>query len=178
MRRKCGKNCGRPSVSRNDGSQVKNKHSKSRAVGRAAASESQGRRTFRFERIEAWQMARQLNREIYLLSRKFSKDETFGLTSQIRRASVSVSSNIAEGSGRNSDADFAHFLEIAYGSLMETTSQLFLAFDQQYITEQELDNLLQTADLLAGKIVALSKSLGRASRIFKPSTPVSRPSTQ
>jgi four helix bundle protein len=102
----------------------------------------------------------------------------FGLTSQIRRASVSVSSNLAEGSGRNSDTDFAHFLEIAYGSLMEVASQLFLALDQGYISEQDLDPVLAEIDLVAGKIVALSKSLGLTSRIFpKPSTLDSRPST-
>jgi four helix bundle protein len=72
-----------------------------------------------------WQQARLLNKKIYGLSKAFPSNEPYSLTSQIRRASISVSSNIAEGSGRNSDADFAHFLEIAYGSLMEVVSQLF-----------------------------------------------------
>lgn len=89
----------------------------------------------------------------------------FGLTAQLLRASVSISSNIAEGSGRNSDADFARFLEIAYASLMEATSQLFVALDQKYIKESELNSLLDDADLLGGKIAGLSKSLGRTSRI-------------
>jgi len=150
--------------------------SKSRDGGRESRAE---RRAFRFERIEAWQQARQLNREVYCLTSKFPKEEMFGLTSQLRRASVSVSSNIAEGSGRNSDTDFAHFLEISYGSLMEVASQLFLALDQGYITQADLDSCLSYADLLAGKIVAFSKSLGRTSRISpKPSSPDSRPSTQ
>jgi len=119
-----------------------------------------------------------LNKTVYSLSRGFPKEEMFALSSQIRRASVSVSSNIAEGSGRNSDTDFAHFLEIAYGSLMEKASQLFLALDQKYISEEQLDSVLADADLLAGKVVAPSKSLGRPSRISLPSTLDTRPSTQ
>ena len=77
------------------------------------------RRRFRFENLEVWPEARALNRKVYGLTRKFPSEEQFGLTSQMRRASVSVSSNRAEGSGRNSDKDFGHFLEQAYGSLME-----------------------------------------------------------
>jgi four helix bundle protein len=128
-------------------------------------------RRFRFERIEAWQLARALNKKVYAVTRQFPRDEMFALTPQLRRASVSVSSNIAEGSGRNSDVDFAHFLEIAYGSLMEVVSQLFLALDESYLTENSFDQLADEADLLAGKIAALSKSLGRVSRIAQPSTP-------
>ncbi|TSA34352.1 MAG: four helix bundle protein [Verrucomicrobiaceae bacterium] len=109
------------------------------------------RRKFRFENIEAWQLSRALNRKIYLVSKKFPKEELFALTSQIRRASVSIGSNIAEGSGRNSDAGFAHFLEIAYGSLMETVSQLFVALDENYITDESFDELADDADLLSGK---------------------------
>ena len=133
--------------------------------GREGGGGRSVRRTFRFEKIEAWQLARAFNRSIYALSKNFPKDEMFGLTSQLLRASVSISSNIAEGSGRNSDADFARFLEIAYASLMEATSQLFVALDQKYIKESELNSLLDDADLLGGKIAGLSKSLGRTSRI-------------
>jgi len=70
-----------------------------------------------------------------------------------------------EGSGRNSDADFAHFLEIAYGSLMEVVSQLFIALDESYLTESQFEALADEADVLASKIAALSKSLGRQPRI-------------
>lgn len=99
---------------------------------------------------------------------------------------------LRRGSGRNSDQDFAHFLQIAYGSLMEVVSQCFIALDENYITEELLVEIADDADLLAGKIVALSKSLGRISRITnlsrvssderqetqKPSTNDSSPSTQ
>ena len=77
-------------------------------------------------------------------------------------------SNIAEGSGRNSDADFGHFLEIAYGSLMEVVSQLFVALDENYIAQEQFDAIAQEADHLAGKIVNLSKSLGRTARFTNP----------
>ena len=122
-------------------------------------------RGFRFEKIEAWQLARAFNKAVYAVSKNFSKDESFALTAQLRRASISISSNIAEGSGRNSDANFAHFLEIAYGSLMEALSQLFLAFDQGYLPKDNFAELQEQAALLAGKIGALSKSLGRSPRI-------------
>ena len=123
------------------------------------------RKEFRFEKLEVWQLARAVNRSVYQATKHFPKEELFGLTSQLRRASVSVSSNIAEGSGRNSDADFAHFLEIAYGSLMEVVSQLYLALDEAYINSGEFNSIADASQTLAGKLVALSKSLGRKARI-------------
>jgi len=141
-------------------------------------SRANKRSPFRFERIETWQRARAFNKAVYAATRRFPKDEMFALTSQVRRASVSISSNIAEGSGRNSDTDFAHFLEIAYGSLMEVVSQLFIALDETYIGQPEFDILANDADRLAAKIVALSKSLGRSARISQHSTLDARPSTQ
>jgi four helix bundle protein len=122
-------------------------------------------------------LARALNKTIYPVTRQFPKEEQFGLTSQLRRASVSVSSNIAEGSGRNSDVGFAHSLEIAYGSLMESVSQLFLALDENYLSKDSFASLLADADFPAGKIAALSKSLGRVPRIAQPSPLANRHST-
>lgn len=123
---------------------------------------------FRFERIEAWQMARSFNRVIYSVSKSFPKDEVFSLTSQLRRSAVSVAANIAEGSGRNSDADFGHFLEIAYASLMETVSHLYLALDQNYLPAKQFEDVANEANALACKIVALSKSIRRSPRISRP----------
>jgi four helix bundle protein len=121
-------------------------------------------KTFRFEKLEVWQQARKLNQKIYLFSHQFPESERFGLMSQIRRASVSISSNIAEGSGRNSDIDFSHFLEIAYGSLMEAISQLYLALDENYITQIQMDDISSDAHSLSAQIIALSKALGRKPR--------------
>jgi len=81
------------------------------------------------------------------------------MTSQIRRASMSISSNIAEGSGRNSDKDFAHFLEQSYGSAMEVASAFYLAFDEGYVTEKDLDGLFADLEVNAKRIVALNRSL-------------------
>jgi four helix bundle protein len=114
---------------------------------------------FRFEKLEVWQEARALNREVYRLTRQFPDHERFAMTSQIRRASISVTSNIAEGSGRNSDKDFAHFLEQSYGSLMELASLFYLALDEGYLTANELDPLLDQMEPLAKRIASLNRSL-------------------
>ena len=74
---------------------------------------------FRFEKLEVWQNAVAFANRVYEVTRGFPDNERFGLTSRMRRAAASVSSNIAEGSGRSSDKDFSHFVQIAYGSLME-----------------------------------------------------------
>jgi len=114
---------------------------------------------FRFEKLEVWHGARALNRAVYALARQFPKDEKFALTSQMRRASVSVCANIAEGSGRNSDKDFAHFLEQSYGSLMELASLVYLAVDEGYASEAEVGSLLDQAAMLSRQIAALNRSL-------------------
>jgi four helix bundle protein len=113
---------------------------------------------FRFEKLEVWQEARKINQVIYRLTRKFPREELFAMTSQIRRASISVSSNIAEGSGRNSDKDFAHFLEQAYGSLMEVASIFYLALDEGYVKESDLDPLFDELERLAKRTVSLNCS--------------------
>ena len=104
---------------------------------------------FRFERLTIWQKARQLNRQGYRLSRKIPDHELYAMTSQIRRASVSVSSSIAEGSGRNSDKDFAHFLEQAYASLMEVASLFYPVLDENYPTAGDVDPLFEHIEGLA-----------------------------
>ena len=140
---------------------------------------------FRFEKLEVWQDARAFNREVSRLARGFPREEMYALTAQVRRASSSVAANIAEGSGRNSDPDFARFLEQAYGSLMETASHLYLALDENYINEADLDPVLEHASALAGRIVMLNRSLTvthtktpfARNRTSSLSTFVSRPST-
>ncbi len=117
------------------------------------------RMRFRFEKLEVWQEARKINRAIYQLTRKFPRPELFAMRAQIRRASVSISSNIAEGSGRNSDKDFAHFLEQSYGSLMEVTSVFFLALDEGYVSEPELEAVYEEIERLAKRVGALNGSL-------------------
>jgi four helix bundle protein len=114
---------------------------------------------FRFERLEVWQDARRLSRIVYQLARKLPKSEDYALNSQLRRAVISISANIAEGCGRNSDADFAHFLEISYGSAMECASLLFLCLDERYFEQADVEPVLADINVVAGKLVALNRSL-------------------
>jgi four helix bundle protein len=114
---------------------------------------------FRFQKLEVWQDARRLNLDIYRLAQRFPATEQFGLTSQVRRASVSIAANIAEGSGRNSDKDFAHFLELSYGSAMELASHFVLAGDLGYIETSPLESSLEQINRLSIRIAGLNRSL-------------------
>ena len=94
---------------------------------------------YSFEKLQVWQQSRILTKEIYLITKSFPDEEKFGLTSQLRRASVSVCSNLAEGSSRNSFKDKARFTEIAYGSLMEILNQLILSLDLDFLSQKEYE---------------------------------------
>ena len=96
---------------------------------------------FSFEGLRVYQASRQLVKDVYKLVNKLPAIENFALSSQIRRAVVSVKSNIAEGSGRNHAKDKAHFIDMAYGSLMETYSELETAADLEYIKEHEVKDI-------------------------------------
>ncbi len=135
---------------------------------------------FRFEKLEIWHAARTLNVEIYRMTQKFPTSESYGLTSQMRRASISVSANIAEGAGRNSDRDFAHFLEQAYASAMELASHVFLAGDLGFVPAGIGEGVLAKINELSMRIAALNRSLKiKTSKVElgKPSTFDVRPST-
>ena len=106
-----------------------------------------------------WQSAMQIAEDVYHLTEHFPKQEVFGLTSQSRRAAVSVSSNIAEGHGRNSPKEFNHFLGIALGSLAELETQLLLSERLKYIEEAQLANVLKATDETAKMLKGLQKSL-------------------
>ena len=95
-----------------------------------------------FNKLEIWKRSRTLVKEIYLLSKKFPKDELFGLTSQIRRATVSMPSNIAEGVSRSTNPQIIHFLDISIASSCEVETQLYLSFDLEYIFESDLNRLV------------------------------------
>ncbi|MCA9124152.1 MAG: four helix bundle protein [Planctomycetales bacterium] len=118
---------------------------------------------FRFEKLEVWQRAIAFADRVYEITRDFPSDERFGLTSQLRRAAVSVSSNIAEGSGRSSDKDFAHFVEIAYGSLMEVVSQGQIVVRRSYLPMEAHDEMYQHVEELARMLSGLKNSLLRSS---------------
>ena len=92
-----------------------------------------------FKELEIWKRSRLFCSHIYTITSKFPSDEKFGLTNQLRRASVSIPSNIAEGSSRNSNKNFAKFLEIAIGSTYEIETQLLIALDLGFIKNDELE---------------------------------------
>lgn len=96
-----------------------------------------------FKELIVWQKSRELVKDIYILTEKFPNDEKFGLTSQIKRAAVSIASNIAEGSGRGSDKECVRFLDMANGSAFELETQLYLAFDLSFIDEDLLNKILE-----------------------------------
>jgi four helix bundle protein len=96
---------------------------------------------YHFEKLDVWQQSRQVVVAVYNLVKKFPVDERFGLCDQMRRAAISVPSNIAEGVSRVAVKETIHFLEIAFGSLMEVYCQLQIAMDLGYITEEEFNQI-------------------------------------
>lgn len=114
---------------------------------------------FRFEKLEVWTDAIDFADSIYEATRPFPADKRFGLTSQMRRAAVSISSNVAEGSSRKSDVDFARFIEISYGSLMEVVSQAHIAKRSEFLAESTFVLLYQRSEHLARMLSGLRASL-------------------
>ena len=114
---------------------------------------------FGFEKLEVWQKAIEMTDCVYALTRTFPADERFGLTSQMRRASVSVASNIAEGSGRGSHPDFARFVEISYSSLMELLTQSRIANRQGFLAQTNYDDLYRRSEEIARMLSGLRASL-------------------
>lgn len=114
--------------------------------------------TYSFEKLNAWQESKKLVVDVYHLLDSFPYFEKYALCDQIRRAIVSVPSNIAEGSGRKSLKEQIHLLEISYGSLMETYNQLLIAIDLSYITEQSVEVIKPRIDNVAKMINGLSSS--------------------
>ena len=111
----------------------------------------------RYKDLDVWKKAMNLSESIYRISSDFPADERFGLTSQIRRAAISVPSNIAEGAGRNSKGEFNQFLGIAIGSLFEIETQLILSRNLGFT--KSVDSELENIELLRKMIFGLRKSL-------------------
>ena len=138
----------------------------------------------KFEDIESWKKARKLTNEIYQATSSGGFSRDFDLKNQIRRASVSILSNIAEGFERGGKAEFINFLTIANGSCAETRSQLYSGFDRNYYSEQEMKIHLELAEEIGRMIGGLINYLNRSElkgRKFKdrvPSTQNSKPQTQ
>ncbi len=135
-------------------------------------------RQYGFEKLGVWQKSRQLVKDIYGLVKALPAEEKFGLISQIQRAVVSVSSNIAEGASRTSSKDQGHFYQTAYSSLMEVLCQLTLCLDLDYISEAMYCASREKIDLIAYQINQLrtavlsnppQSSQNRGTQLPKPS---------
>lgn len=112
-----------------------------------------------YQELVVWQKAMDLVESVYKATRGFPRDEIYSLTSQIRRAAVSIPSNIAEGQGRSTTRDFLHFLSIAQGSVKEVETQVLIAERLEYVTKQATSALVeqtqQVGRLLSGRINSL-----------------------
>lgn len=115
--------------------------------------------TYRFENLDVWKLARQFVNLIYTKTKSFPNDELFGLTSQLRRAAISILLNITEGSDRKSDIEFIRFLRIAYTSMEETLAAGYVGVDQGYLTKEEFQAIYDASNVLGKKLNALIKSL-------------------
>jgi four helix bundle protein len=113
----------------------------------------------RVQRLEAWKSAIELVEQIYEVSKVFPKTEIYGLTSQIRRAAVSVPANIAEGHGRDSTREYLHHVSIAMGSLAELETHVVIASRFRYVEKAVCDRLLETTDKVGRILRGLQKSL-------------------
>ena len=114
---------------------------------------------FTFEKLDVWQKAIDFADVVYKHSRNFPAKERFGLTNQMRRAAVSISSNTAEGTSRMSQTDFARFIEIATGSLFEVVSQSFVGRRQGFLNEENFAAMYSAADEIGRMFSGLRKSL-------------------
>jgi four helix bundle protein len=112
-----------------------------------------------FEKLRVWQKTREFVKTVYLLTKKFPDNEKFGIVSQLQRASISVSSNIAEGSSRKSGKDQGYFVQLAYSSLMECLSQFILAYDLGFIKESELKEVREQIEEISNLLNAYRNAI-------------------
>tara|TARA_R110001583_G_scaffold163880_1_gene316321 strand:- start:4041 stop:4391 length:351 start_codon:yes stop_codon:yes gene_type:complete len=112
-----------------------------------------------FKKYEIWELSHKLTLDIYDLTQTFPKEEIYGLTSQIRRSSSSIPTNISEGCGRDSDTEFNRFLTIALGSANETEYLIMLSKDLNYLTLEKSSLLLQEINLIKRKTFQLKQKL-------------------
>ncbi|MDR3402995.1 MAG: four helix bundle protein [Chthoniobacter sp.] len=114
---------------------------------------------FNFEKLDVWRKAIDFADIVYLATGAFPGDERFGLTNQMRRAAVSIASNIAEGTSRNSKVDFARFVEMATGSVFEVVSQATISTRRQFLGEAEYARIYSAAEELSRMLSGLRKAL-------------------
>lgn len=112
-----------------------------------------------FKELHVWQNSVELATEIYQLTKSYPKNEIYGLTSQIRRCSISISSNIAEGAGRSGKKEFKYFLNIAYGSSFELETQLIISKHLKYVDDDRFESLYDNLTEIQKMLYNLIKSI-------------------
>ena len=117
---------------------------------------------YSFEKLEVWKDSKDLVKKVYRLTERFPKTETYGLLSQMRRAAISISSNLAEGCGRTHQNDQAHFFQIAYSSAIELLNQVIICFELNYFSDSDYAEIRLQIEKVTVKINALrNKRLSR-----------------
>lgn len=111
--------------------------------------------TYSFEKLEVWKESKNFTKSIYLITSKFPETEKYGLVSQLRRASVSVCSNIAEGTSRQTNKDKAHFTTMAFSSAVEVLNQLIISFELDFLVQDEYLELRSDLESITNKLNAL-----------------------
>lgn len=114
---------------------------------------------YEYQNLDAYKEAKALVILVYMLLKKFPREEQYALCDQLRRAVISIPSNIAEGSGRTSAKDQAHFFEMAFGSLMEVNCQIDIAHDLDYITNEDIENVEKHIRAIAALLSGLRRKL-------------------
>jgi four helix bundle protein len=112
-----------------------------------------------FKNLQTWKRARVLVKQVYVITQKFPDEEKYGLISQMRRAAVSIPSNISEGCGRKTTKDFSHFLDIAIGSTCELETQFYLSCDLEYISEDYMTRFATEISTIRRMIIAFQSKL-------------------
>ncbi len=113
-----------------------------------------------YKELNVWKRSIQLTVEFYIITKSFAIDERFGLVSQMRKSAISVPSNIAEGAGRRSNKEFAHFLGIAHGSICELESQLYVSLNLEFITSIDFNRITEQLTEIQKMLYALSIKFG------------------
>lgn len=116
---------------------------------------------FYFEKLEVWQNSRKLVKEIYLVTSSFPENEKFGITNQLRRASTSISANIAEGFSRQSNKEKSRFLNVAFASTIEVINFLILSNDLGFLTNENYNQLREKSEFITNQINSLNKTINK-----------------
>ena len=132
-------------------------------VERLAVEQLSSKKNMGFKSLDVWQLSKDLTVKIYAITENFPAKEQFGLTSQIRRSAISIISNIAEGSAKGSNADFARFISIAQGSIAELEAQLIIANEIKYLDNNLFNEICEKISIIGKMLRGLKNSILRKS---------------